>query len=178
MNIIEKIKQLFTKKEQVDKENIRKFVVYYCNKSFKIGDTEYFSYDYPDLITILLQCGFVPSVGEAYRLLNMGQISACVVGSINPKKIPFDYYEKTSYWIDDIKGRESIKKILDKGIILYKGTIPVYIEFRKANNLEEYVNQLEPFKKYLKGEMGNRSEYSVYPLEIYDEAIRQIRTND
>ena len=174
--LFKKIKQLFTKKKQVDKENIRKFVVYYYDTSLYIAGTKFFNCDYPDLITILLESGFASSIGEAYRLLNMGQIQTCLVDSTNPQKVPVNYYMNTSSWLHEI--RVPIKYIIDNGIILYKGNIPVYIEFKEADSLETYVKQLEPFKKYLKGEIGNRYDYSTYSLEIYNEAIRQIRTND
>lgn len=176
MNIFKKIKELFTKKEQVDKENIRKFVVYYYDTSFYITGTKFFNCYYPDLITILLESGFAPSIGEAYRLLNMGQIQTCVVGSTHPQKVTVNYYMNTSNWLHEIG--VPIEYIIDKGIILYKGSIPVYIEFREADSLETYVKQLEPFKRYLKGEIGNRYDYNTYSLEIYNEAIRQIETND
>lgn len=174
--LFEKIKQFFTKKEQVDKENIRKIIVYYYDTSHYIAGTKFFNCCYPDLITILLESGFAPSIGEAYRLLNMGQISTCVVGSVHKQKVSPNCYMNTSIWLHEI--REPIEYIIDKGIILYKGNIPVYIKFREADSLETYVKQLKPFKKYLKGEIGNRYDYSTYSLEIYNEAIRQIRTND
>ena len=176
MNIFDKIKQFFIKKKSVDKENIRKIIVYYYDTSYYITGTKFFNCDYPDLITILLDSGFAPSIGEAYRLLNMGQISTCIVDSVHPQKVSPNCYMNTSSWLHEI--REPIEYIIDKGIILYKGNIPVYIEFREADSLETYVKQLEPFKRYLKGEIGNRYDYSTYSLEIYNEAIRQIETND
>ena len=129
----------------------------------------------------MLQSGLVPSVGEAYRLLTMGQISACINGSVHSEKVSVNTSMDTSMWIYNMgkERRISSKDIIDKGVILYKGTIPLQIEFRKADSFETYVKQLEPFKKYLKGEMGCRSEYGgySYSLEIYNEAIRQIRAN-
>lgn len=181
MNIIKKIKELFTNKK-CENNDVVKFVVYYYDKWDEIGGKKYWSGYYPDLITIMYMNGIVPSIGEACRLFKMGKISACVNGSICPQKVPIDDYTmNTSNWIYKMRqqqGRKmSDKYIIDKGVILYKGTLPFYIEFRKADSLETYVKQLEPFKRYLKGEIGNRYDYSTYSLDVYAEAIRQIKNN-
>lgn len=179
MNIIKKFKELFTNKK-CENNDMVKFVVYYYDKWYEIGENKHWNGYYPDLITIMYMNGLVPSIGEAYRLFKMGKIFACVNGSTCPQKVPIDEYTMdTSNWIYKMGqgGRTSEKYIIDKGVILYKGTLPFYIEFRKADSLETYVKQLEPFKRYLKGEIGNRHDYSTYSLDVYAEAMRQIKDN-
>ena len=172
MDFFKKLKIIFTKK---DINDMPKEVIYY----YRIpGDKPLFDkYFYPELTTVAVLCGFCASYGEARRQLAMGSFSVCRLNSLVPQKSVPIYQGKNicSYsWLYRLdNGYKEEANDLKNGVILYKGSIPMYIEFQEAD-IETYVKQLVPFKNYVKQNGRLNADFDNYPLPIYQEAMRQL----